>query len=237
MRRRAELQRIQQPREARFQLFARIAGDLEGLVHNLGAVVPYCPRRQLDAVADDVVLQGQDVERVFVFERCKAAARHRKRVVAEPDFSGLLVALVERIVDDPAKLEDPLLSRFELVAQPFARRSGKSLRRTLFLTYEEDRIPVPDAGCLLQGLCPLGIEELSDRPLALSAVENDVAETAHALLAGPGVELVEEAARLIGSADCRDRPHDGALADGSGEDLEIGAAPDFGGIGDLDGVA
>ena len=60
-------------------------------------------------------MQGQDIERVFVFERCKATARHRKRVVAEPDFSGLLVALVERIVDDPAKLEDPLLSRFELV--------------------------------------------------------------------------------------------------------------------------
>src|SRR3546814_7673159 len=57
-----------------------VAGDLEGLVHDLGAVVPDRARGQFHAVADDVVLVGQDIERILGLQRLQTALRHRERV-------------------------------------------------------------------------------------------------------------------------------------------------------------
>src|SRR5690606_41374576 len=62
-------------------------------------------RTQLDAVADDVVLPSEDLERIPGFERFEFTLRHRERVVAEVDLLQLLVVLEHRIVDDPAEPE------------------------------------------------------------------------------------------------------------------------------------
>src|SRR5690606_29117878 len=56
VRRGAVLERVDHAREVRVDLFLRIAGDAEGLVHDVRPVVPDRPRAQLDAVANDVVL-------------------------------------------------------------------------------------------------------------------------------------------------------------------------------------
>jgi hypothetical protein len=77
----AAFERVDHAGEIGIDLFLRIARDLERLVHDLGLVVPDRARRQLHTVADDVVLIGEDVERVFAFQRVHLALRHREGVV------------------------------------------------------------------------------------------------------------------------------------------------------------
>ena len=106
MRRRAVFEGVEHAAEPRLDLFRRIAGDRKGLVHDVGAMIADRARRQLDAVADDVVLERVDRQRILRLERLEPALRHRERVVAEVDLPGLLVALVHREIGDPAELED-----------------------------------------------------------------------------------------------------------------------------------
>ena len=104
MRRRAVAQRVEQAGEARLDLLTAVAGDLESLDHDLGQVVPDRPRRQLDAVAHDVVLEGLDLERVHRLERLEFALGHRERVVREIDALLVLVPLEHREIHDPQRL-------------------------------------------------------------------------------------------------------------------------------------
>src|SRR3546814_5768037 len=65
---------------------------------------------QLHAVADDVVLEGQDVERVLGLQRLEAALRHREGILAELHLAGV-VELEHREIDDPAEAEGVLLQK------------------------------------------------------------------------------------------------------------------------------
>src|SRR3546814_3812174 len=67
---------------------------------------------QLHAVADDVVLEGQDVERVLGLQRLEAALRHREGIMAELHLAGV-VELEHREIDDPAEAEGVLLQKIE----------------------------------------------------------------------------------------------------------------------------
>jgi len=60
MRRRAVAKGVQHAAEAALDIGGRIAGDREGLVHDVGAVVADRARGEFHAVADDVVLVGED---------------------------------------------------------------------------------------------------------------------------------------------------------------------------------
>src|SRR5256885_12860799 len=84
-------------------------------------MVADCSRRQLDPVADDVVLMSEDVERIRPFERLKPALRHRERVVAELDLPSVFVELVHRKIGHPAELEDTLPGEAELAPDPEPR--------------------------------------------------------------------------------------------------------------------
>src|SRR3546814_9807632 len=75
----------------------------------VGPVVPDRARGKLHAVAHDVVLIGEDVERVFRFQRLQLALRHREGVVAEIDLLRVLVIFIHREIDDPAEAEGVLL--------------------------------------------------------------------------------------------------------------------------------
>ena len=109
MRRGAVAEGAQHPAETRLHLPGRVAGDAESLDHDVRAMVADRARAQLHAVAHDVVLPSEDVQRIAVLQRLHPPLRHGKGVVAETDFAGLPVALVEREVDGPAKAEDILL--------------------------------------------------------------------------------------------------------------------------------
>lgn len=109
VRRGAETERAEHARELVLDGLTVVTGDLERLDHQLGLVVTDGAGGQLDAVADDVVLPGEDVQRVLRLQVLQAALRHGERVVREVDPAGLLVLLVHREVDDPAEPEDALL--------------------------------------------------------------------------------------------------------------------------------
>jgi hypothetical protein len=100
-----------------------VPGEGEGLVHDLGDVVPDRAGGDFVAVADEVVLVGEDRERVLLFERFEPALRHGKRVVRELDLLGLLVHFVHRVIDDPGEFEDVLLDEVELLGDFFAHRA------------------------------------------------------------------------------------------------------------------
>src|SRR5206468_1386218 len=102
-------------------LFLRIAGDLERLVHDVGAMVADRAAAQLDPVADDVILPGKDLERVLRLQRLHLPLRHGEGVVAKIDLLLVLVIFEHREIDDPAEAESVLLEEVELLGDATAR--------------------------------------------------------------------------------------------------------------------
>ena len=62
MGRRSVVEGTHHPAELFVDAFLAVAGDPEGLVHDFRAVVADRAGGQFDAVADDVVLPGQDLQ-------------------------------------------------------------------------------------------------------------------------------------------------------------------------------
>ena len=145
VRRRPVAKRLEQAAELLLNHLRFVAGDPERLDHDVGAVVPNRPRRQLDAVTHDVVLPGQDRERVLGLERLHAALRHRERVVAELDPAGVLVDLVHRVIDDPAEAEFALGVELKLGADFHPCRGGEGVEDLRHPTDEERRVAVNQA--------------------------------------------------------------------------------------------
>src|SRR5882757_6351462 len=124
----AVFERVEHAAEARLDLARGIAGDFEGLVHDRRQMVADGAGGELDAVADDVVLERLDRQRILGLERLEPALQHRERVVAELDLAGVLVALEHREIDDPAEAELAGRDRTELAADAGARRPGELCR-------------------------------------------------------------------------------------------------------------
>src|SRR5262249_43573543 len=162
------------------------------------AMVADGPARQLDAVADDVVLIRLERQRVLRLERVQAALRHRKRIVAELDFPGLLVTLVHREIDHPAESKGVLFDESELLAETCPRLAGQTVRGCALVAYEEHRVAIRGARRAAKRRQPCLVQEFRDRSAGGAIGEDDVAEPGRALVARPLVQLVEEAARLRG---------------------------------------
>src|SRR3546814_10763928 len=88
VRRRAELERVDNAAEIRIDVGLAVTRDLECLVHDIRAVVPDRTRRQFDAVADDVILPSENVERNLGLECFELALRQRAGGVGEIDLDG-----------------------------------------------------------------------------------------------------------------------------------------------------
>src|ERR1041385_1463822 len=155
--RRAVLERSEHAAEPALHLLAAIAGDLEGLVHDVGTVVPDRAARQLDPVADDVVLVGLDRQGVLSLEGLEPPLRHRERVVAEDDLLGVGVPLVHGKVRDPAEAERVLLDEVQLLAEPDAQLAGQRVRGLGLVADEEDHVARGGARGLAEGGEALGI--------------------------------------------------------------------------------
>jgi len=83
---------MQHAAEFLFQHAFLVAGDGEGLFHDVGAMIADGARRQLDAVADNVVLERLDAEDFVLVRRVERQkfihrqVRHRERIVGESIF-------------------------------------------------------------------------------------------------------------------------------------------------------
>ena len=224
--------------------FVGVAGDGEGLPHDLRQMVADRAGRQLDAVADDVVLDRLDrqdrlaiggVERQELVVR---VVRHREGVVREVDLLLLLVPLVHREIDDPAEGELVLVDEPEVAADLLARGAGKGGELRRHAADEEDGVAVPEAELLADRVGALGADVLGDRPGALAVVaEEDVAEAGLALALRPGVHAVAEGAVAAGRRRNRPDLDLGVGGDLAGEDLEAGVAEMLGDVRHLDRVA
>ncbi len=96
-------------------------------------MVPDRAARQLDAVADDVVLERFDRQRIAAVERLETALRHRERVVAERDLVRVGIELVERKIRDPAEAIRIRFEQAEFLREMTAQavnRAHQRLRRT-----------------------------------------------------------------------------------------------------------
>ena len=131
-----------------------IAGDLERLIHDVGPVVADRARAQLHAVAHDVILPGEDLERVLALQRLEPALRHREGIVREVDLLLLVVELEHREVDDPAEAEGAFFDQVELLADA-GPRSAREPRGLVFLAGgEEDAVVGAEAHRLGQPSIP-----------------------------------------------------------------------------------
>src|SRR5271166_1137478 len=141
--------------------FFAVARDLERLLHDVGAMVADRPRRQFDSVADDVVLERLDRQRVLVLERLEPALRHRERVVRKVDSFLLLVPLVHREVDDPAELQHVLVRDAEVIADADARRARELGSLVHLVAGQKDRVARLQAYLVNECLLSLPRQELS----------------------------------------------------------------------------
>src|SRR5689334_2446 len=239
MRRGAEMQRPVHPAEFVLEHLFRITCDLEGPAHHVGAMVADGARGQLNAVADDVVLKGEDVEGVHAVEGIEAALRHGERVVREVDLVLLLVPFVHREIHDPAELESVLIHKIELASHPVARLAGEFVELVRPAGGEENRIPDAEIELAANGFAALGPDIAGDRAgTALLALAPEyVSEPRLALTLSPAVHAVAEGAAA--ALRRRNGPdlHLAILGNHGGEHLEARAGKVLGDIRQLEGIA
>src|SRR5262249_29996683 len=167
----------------------------------------------------------------------QAALRHRKRIVAELDFPGLLVTLVHREIDHPAESKGVLFDESELLAETCPRLAGQTVRGCALVAHEEHRVAIRGARRAAKRRKPCLVQEFRDRSAGGAIGEDDVAEPGRALVARPLVQLVEEAARLRGGARRTKPANDRTALDRPGEDSEATAAEHLGDVLDDERVA
>src|SRR4030095_7555703 len=153
-------------------------------------------RGQLDAVADDVVLKGEDVEGVHAVEGIEAALRHGEGVVREVDLVLLLVPLIHREIHDPAELESVLIDEIELASHPIARLAREFVELLLPAGDEENRVPDAELELATNGFAALGPYVAGDRAgtSLLALAPEYVSEPRLALGLSPAVHAVAEGA-------------------------------------------
>ncbi len=202
----------------------RVAGDLERLVHDVRAVVADRARAQLHAVADDVILPGEDVERVLGLQRLHPALRHREGVVAEVDLLLLVIIFEHREIDDPAEAERALLDQVELLGDAGPGEAGELGRLGFLAGGEENAVVGAKAHRVGERVHAFGAVVLGDRAAPFAALAGRIAEAGEALAPRPFVHVVEEFAALFGGARRRDGADHPALLDDPGEQAEARAA-------------
>ena len=134
MRRRAERERVQHAAEFLLQHFLRIAGDGEGLLHHLGAMITDGAGRQFDAVADDVVLDRLNRQRIL----SSSLGIEREEFIDVALF-GIENGLCEKSIffsssfhsyigkfDDPAQLETVLFDQAQFFANSWCAPSQRT---------------------------------------------------------------------------------------------------------------
>src|SRR5687768_9548012 len=103
-------------------------------------MVPNRAARQLDAVADDVVLVRFDRQRILRVERLESTLGHRERIVAESHLTCFGISLVERKISNPAELVRVRLDDVELASQMRAQAVDRTADLTGVFGDEKDRV-------------------------------------------------------------------------------------------------
>ena len=163
-----------------------IAGDLEGLVHDLGAMVADRAGRQLHAVADDVVLERLDVSGSCVSSASMPPWGMENGLWLKSILSSSFHSYIGKSVIQQ-NLKTSVFDQAELVADPKSRAMPANLAAAVFSPAEKNTAsPALTPALAAMAACTCGRDELGDRPLAARAVfrlEDDVAEPRRAFRA------------------------------------------------------
>ena len=238
MRRRTELKRADHAAETLIHRLALVTGNLERLIHDVRAVIPDCAAGELDAVADNVILIGEDVKRFLIEKRIHSPLRHGERVVAEYDLVRLLIQFKHREVHDPAEFEHIRVNEPEPVSElgPDLPADLKHLR--LLIGKEEHYIAGLNRRHFLQPSQFLRFHELDDRALFPFRGPDDVSHAFCTDTLGKRNHIVVELAGLC-AADSRnfDRADYAAVLDGRGKCIESAVGKHAGNIHHLKRIA
>src|SRR5690606_24945837 len=174
----------------------------ECLDHRFRQMIADAARRDLEAVADHVVLERLDRQRLGTVQRVDTALRHGERVVGEVDLLLVLVPFEERKIDDPAELESFAIDEVQLLAGAGAGSTGERRELLRVSGDEESSVAVVKAELLADGFGTLLADVLGDRAsafelLALLAPE-DIAQSRLALPLSPGIHAVAEGPAAAG---------------------------------------
>src|SRR6266511_616247 len=214
VRRRAELERVEEEAELRLRVLRRDPHRLEDAGLHLGVVEPDGAAADLEAVEHDVVAPAVDTARVALEVLEVLVARAREGVVRRGPVAGVLVVLEEGRVDDSE--EPPLAAGTVLRDEPHllsdvdAEVRHHGLDDRLLPELEEEQVARLRAGRLVDRLAELGGDRLRERrlrPLAaladLGAREPLRPHALHVLL-----ELLDVRAREVRGRGDAHRLHD-----------------------------
>ena len=195
--RRAVFEGLDHAAKAFLDFRGRIARDLERLVHRFQLVVADRAREDFIAVAGQVILIAQHVERIAL-KRRDPALGHRERVVAEVDLA-LIIGLIHREIDDPGKFMHRCVGQPEFFADHVARPSCDAFETGRRTAKEEGRIALAQTQLLTDRLGALGTDVFRQgtsafQPLLTLAPE-DIAHARQALFLRELVHPVAEFAR------------------------------------------
>ena len=204
MRRRSILERRDHPLELLIDDRSVVACNLKSLVHDLRLVIADRTRRQLDPVADDVVLISQDVQRIHCLQGFHLPLRHRKWIVTE--YHSLLdfIPLVHREIYNPTELERVLLNQSQLRSNPCPDQPSK-LRCSRRLVACKKHPVVRSKPHLGHQLRDAIRPEILRDPATLATLEIDVSQSRITLIPRPLVGGIKKATRSCSSPRSRNR--------------------------------
>ena len=219
------LNALSMPPKRDFDLGRRIAGDRKGLVHDVRAMVADRARRQLDPVADDVVLVGE-----------RSSAGPAASSASSPPCgieNGLWLNSIcpvssfrSYIGKSTIQQNSKAPSSVRPSSRPILSRAALANGAKLFGTPQTKKTASPSSSPSLarRSRGPLRPEVPRDRAGALPVAEEDVAEPRLPFRLRPGIHLVAKGAAAAGWR--RDRPHPNPRVgvDQIGEHPEAGAA-------------
>lgn len=136
VRRRAVFKRVIKRGELAFHNAFIKPDERKRFQHDFGVVVAHRARRKLDPVANDIVLIGENVERVF-FKRAHAALRHGEGVVAEFERAALFADLIHGEIDDPAETEHVFFEQIKPRAEHRSQNARALLGKRKFVFGDE----------------------------------------------------------------------------------------------------
>src|SRR5690606_32584826 len=167
---RAILERAVEPTKTLFYIILAEANLLKRLHHQFRRLVTDGARCNLEPVADRVILVSLERQRIGIVKRLNATLRHGERVVREVDLFLVFVPLVERKVDNPAKLEPVAIDQVQLLASARAGGACKGSELFRIACRKEAGVAITQAKLLADGFGTLLADILGDRARAFQLV-------------------------------------------------------------------
>src|SRR5690606_27903959 len=197
------------PTKTLFYIILAEANLLKRLHHQFRRLVTDGARCNLEPVADRVILVSLERQRIGIVKRLNATLRHGERVVREVDLFLVFVPLVERKVDNPAKLEPVAIDQVQLLASARAGGACKGSELFRIACRKEAGVAITQAKLLADGFGTLLADILGDRARAFQLVAflapEDVAESGLPLALCPRIHAVAECSGAAGlGRDCPD---------------------------------